>query len=184
MYPLPALTLTEKECTHIMAPAIHTTLTKACISSCISSIVRHAPTQSLGLEVPNLYMAMGTARTSLLVEHCWQKTPTGQLLQIAIKNLVLDIGLFGYIWDNTRFTSYSQWYSHHSWLYSVCSFNNEQEISLAIDHAQLYTKRVNDRALMEVASEFLQSTSELRAFNRVRILHNVVSLADVTSASG
>jgi len=184
MYPLSALTLTEKECTLIMAPAIQVALPKAGISSCISSVVRHAPTQSLGLAVPNLYTTMGTARTSLLIEHCWQKTPTGKLLQVSIENHVLDVGLFGYIWDNTRFASYSQWCSHHSWLYSVCAFNNEKEISLAIHHAQLHPKRVHDRPLMEVAAEFLTSSSDLRAFNRVRMLHNVVSLVDITSANG
>ena len=172
MHPLPALTLTEKECTSIMAPAICTALVpKAGISSCISSVVRHAPTQSLGLDVPNLYTAMGTAHTSLLLEHCWQKTPTGQLLQVAIENHVLDVGL-NFIWDNTRFASYSRWRSHHSWIYNVCAFNNEKEIALS-----LHPKRRHDRALMELASEFLNTTSELKAFNRVRMLHNVVSLA-------
>jgi len=184
MYPLSALTLTEKECTSILAPAIKVALPKAGISSCISSVVRHAPTQSLGLSVPNLYTTMGTARTSLLIEHCWQKTPTGKLLQVSIENHVLDVGLFGPIWDNTRFASYSQWCSHHSWLYSVCAFNNEKEISLAIHHAQLHPKRMHDKPLMELAARFLSSTSDLRAFNRVRMLHNVVSLADITSANG
>lgn len=184
MYPLPDLTLAEKECTSIMVPAIRVALPKAGISSCISSVVHHAPTQSLGLAVPNLYTNMGTARTSLLIKHCWQQTPTGKLLQISIEIHVLDVGLFGYIWDNTRFTAYSQWCSHHSWLYSVCSFNNKKEIPLAIHHAQLHPKRVHDRPLMEAAAEFLTSTSDLRAFNRVRILHNVVSLADITSANG
>lgn len=70
MYPLPALTLTEKECTSIMAPAIRVALPKAGISSSISSAIRHAPNQSLGLEVPNLYTTMDTARTYLLLEHC------------------------------------------------------------------------------------------------------------------
>jgi len=37
---------------------------------------------------------------------------------------------------------------------------------------------------MEVAAEFLTSSSELHAFNRVQMLHNVVSLADVASANG
>ena len=46
VYPLQALTLAEKECTSIMAPAIHTSLPKAGISSCISSVVQHAPTHS------------------------------------------------------------------------------------------------------------------------------------------
>ena len=86
--PPPALILTEqKECTSIMAPTICAALPKAGISSSISSVVRHAPIpQSLGLEVVlNLYTAMGTARTSLLLEHCWQKTPTGKLLQVTIE---------------------------------------------------------------------------------------------------
>jgi len=37
---------------------------------------------------------------------------------------------------------------------------------------------------MELASEFLNTTSELKAFNRVQMLHNVVSLANITSANG
>jgi len=184
LYPLPALTLTEKECTSIMAPAIRAALPKAGISSCISSVVRHAPTHSLGLEFPNLYTAMGTARTSFLLEHCWQKAPTGQLLQVAIENHVLDVGLFDFIWDNTHFASYSRWCSHHSWIYNICAFNNQKEIVLSLQHAQLHPKRCHDRALMELASEFVNTTSELKAFNRVRMLHNVVSLADITSANG
>jgi hypothetical protein len=36
---------------------------------------------------------------------------------------------------------------------------------------------------MKLASAFLTTTSELKAFNRVRMLHNVVSLADFTSAN-
>jgi len=37
---------------------------------------------------------------------------------------------------------------------------------------------------MELASEFLMTTSDLKAFNRVRMLQNVVSLAYITSANG
>jgi len=37
---------------------------------------------------------------------------------------------------------------------------------------------------MELASEFLTTTSELKVFNRVRMLHNVVSLIDIRSANG
>jgi len=81
-----------------MAPVIRAGIPKAGISLCISPVVRHAPsTQSLGLDVPNLYTTMGTARTSFLLEHCWQKTPTGQLLQVAIENHVLDVGLFDFM---------------------------------------------------------------------------------------
>ena len=88
------------------------------------------------------------------------------------------------IWDNTRFASYSRWCSHHSWIFNVYAFNNEKEISIAIDNAQLHPKRVHDRALMELAAEYLTSAGDLRAFNIVSMLHNVVSLSNVTFANG
>jgi len=37
---------------------------------------------------------------------------------------------------------------------------------------------------MDIASDFLSSAGELRALNRVRMLHNVVSLSDITTANG
>ena len=107
-----------------------------------------------------------------------------QLLQVAIENHVLDVGLFGLIWNNTRFVKYSLWCSHHSWIYHVCAFNNENEISLAIPHATFTPKRINDRASMDIASDFLSSGGEFRAFNRVRMRHNVVFLSDITTANG
>jgi len=68
-YPLAALTLTEKECNHIMALAIRAALPKAGFSGSMSSIFRHAPIASLGLNVTDLYTTMGTTRTALLVHH-------------------------------------------------------------------------------------------------------------------
>ena len=60
----------------------------------------------------------------------------------------VSLGIFGIIQDSRLIHS-------GAGLYSVCSFNNEQEILLSINHAQLHPKRINDRALMDMASEFL-----------------------------
>ena len=87
MYPLPALTLTEKECTSIMAPAIRAAIPKAGISSSISSVVRCSHSQPRLGSSKSLH-SMGTARTSLLLEYCWQKTPPGKLLKVAIDKCV------------------------------------------------------------------------------------------------
>jgi len=54
-HPLAVLTLTEKESSHIMAPAIRAALPKAGFSGSMSSIFRHAPISSLGLNVTDLY---------------------------------------------------------------------------------------------------------------------------------
>ena len=180
-YPLAALTLTEKECNHIMAPAIRAALPKAGFSGSMSSVFRHAPIASLGLNVTDLYTTMGTMRTALLVHHCWKQTPTGQLLRTSIENQVLEMGMYGLIWSN-KFPTYSKWCSNHSWLFHVCQFNNDHEIRVNVSHATLKPKRLHDIALMDVFQRHFDSKSELRAINRVRMLHKVVSLSDICTA--
>ena len=68
--PLAALTLTAKECTYIMAPAIKAALPRAGFSGSVSCVFRHAPNQGFSLNVMDLYSTMGTTRTALLVHHC------------------------------------------------------------------------------------------------------------------
>jgi len=67
------------------------------------------------------------------------------------------MGLYGSIWDNSRFPTYSKYCSNHAWLFHVCEFNNQHEIHLSIPHAKLSLRRINDRALMDVAADFLKA---------------------------
>jgi len=182
-YPLAALTLTEKECNHIMAPAVRAALPKAGFSGSMSSIFRHAPIGSLGLNVTDLYTTMGTTRTALLVHHSWKNTPTGQLLCTCIEIQVLEMGMYGLIWTN-KFPIYSKCCSAHSWLFHVCQFNNDHEIKLNIDHTTLKPKRLLDRAIMDTVKLHFDSKADLCAINRVRMQHIVVSLSDICSANG
>jgi len=69
--------------------------------------VRHAPTESLGLDVLDMYTEMGTLRDAFLSYHCWQQSPTGILLQGSIENQLLEMGLYGSIWDNSRFPQHT-----------------------------------------------------------------------------
>jgi len=142
-YPLAALTLTEKECTYIMAPAIRAALPRAGFSGSMSCVFRHAPNQGFGLNVIDLYSTMGTTHTALLVHHCWKKTPTGHLLHTCIENQALEMGFYGLIWHNS-FPGYAKWCSDHSWLFHVCQFNNDHEIAINIGHATLKLKRVHE----------------------------------------
>ena len=107
-YPLVACTFTEKECISIMAPAIRAALPKSGISRTMASSVRDAPVTSDGLGVPNLYKLMGTLPTALLVNQCWQRTPTRHLLHTCIEDMVLETGLYGLLWHQ-NFPAYSQW---------------------------------------------------------------------------
>ena len=73
-YPLPACTLTEKECKSIMFPAIRTALPKAGIASSISCEFRDGTIDKLGAGVLSLYHFSGTSRTSILIDQLHKKT--------------------------------------------------------------------------------------------------------------
>jgi len=55
---------------------------------------------------------------------------------------------------------------------------------LNIDHAILKPKRLLDTAIMDAAQQYFDSKADLRAINRVRMHHKVVSLSDICSANG
>jgi hypothetical protein len=93
------------------------------------------------------------------------------------------MGLYGLIWTKS-FPTYSKWCSAHSWLFHVCQFNNDHKIKLNIDHAILKPKRLLDTAIMDAAKRYFDSKADLRAINRVRMHHKVVSLSDICSANG
>jgi hypothetical protein len=166
-----------------MPPAIRAALPKSGISRTMTSSVRDAPITSGGLGVPNLYKLMGTLRTTLLVNQCWQKIPTRYLLNTCIEDMVLETGLYGLLWYQ-NFPAYSSWTSQHVWIYHVCEFNYTHEIWLNIAHADLKPRREGDQSIMPAAYQYFNSTATLRAINRVRMLHGVVNVSDITAADG
>ena len=166
-----------------MAPAIWAALPKSGISRTMASSVRDAPITSGGLGVPNLYKLMGTLRTALLVNQCWQKTPTRHLLHTCIEDMDLETGLYGLLWHQ-NFPAYSRWTSQHAWIYRVCELNYTHEIRLNISHAELKPRREGDQSIMAAGNQFFDSTAALRAINRVRMLHGVVNVRDIAAADG
>ena len=98
-YPLPACTLSEKECKSITYPAIQVALPKSGITLCIATDVRDGPSRSVGAGVLSLFHYMGTSRTSILVEHAFRDTPLGKHIRVCIEDIVIDAGLYGLIWD-------------------------------------------------------------------------------------
>ena len=79
-YPLPACTLSKRECQSIMAPALQAALPRAGINSSISVPIRNCPIAYGGAGVLSLFDYQGTSRTSMLVEQVSKRSPTGLLL--------------------------------------------------------------------------------------------------------
>ena len=182
-YSMPVSRFSKKECDYIMAPAIAIGLQKSGVNKCFPSAARHAPIQSGGLHVLSLYNEMGVARTVALIEHCHGNTPTGQFMQTNIEHLVMETGLYGTLWQMNA-DHLELWCDTRSWIFHTIKYNHDRGIQLNIEHTYIKPQRMHDKALMDLAFQFTTEPRKLKAINRVRILHEVIHLSDITTANG
>ena len=66
----------------------------------------------------------------------------------------------------------------------MCEFYYTHEIRLNIAHAELKPRREGDQSIMAAVYQYFNSAATLRAINRVRMLHRVVNISDITAADG
>ena len=182
-YCLPICRFSKKDCTYIMAPAIAIGLQKSGIAKNFPTAARHAPILKGGLHAMHMYYEMGVSRITALVEHCANKTPSGQFMHLNMEHMVMETGLYGPLWE-MDFDNYTKWTTQSTWIHHTCQFLSEENIKIHVPHFQLEPKREHDRSLMDLAHQFSQSTTILRAINRVRMLHEVIHLSDITTANG
>ena len=182
-YPLPACSLTEKDCKAIMWPALKAALPKSGISSYISSGHRDGPREYGGAGCLSLFHYQGTARTALIVEAVNRETPTGFLLHLCIEDVVLDVGQYGSLWD-MQFKRISQYIQTHSLIFHMWKYNTDHDINISLEHIQLSEQREGDTAIMGLAQRILHSRAEHRSIQTVRMKLGVIHLSDITTADG
>ena len=182
-YCLPICRFTKDDCKYIMAPVIAIGLQKSGIARNFPTAARHAPILTGGLNALHMYYEMGVARITALVEHCANDTPTGHFMKLNMEHLILETGLYGSLWE-MPFDKYTKWATQSSWIHHTCEFLSDNQIKLNIPHSTLQPQRKNDQSIMSLATQYSTSTTTLRAINRVRMLHEVVHLSDITTANG
>ena len=166
-YPLACCTLSEKDCKLIMYPAVQAALGKAGIASNLSTRARDGPITSGGAGILSLYHYQGMSRIAALIEQVVRKTPTGSQIIICIEDLVLDIGMYGRLWD-MPFEDYSKYVPKHSWIFAICEYINKHNIEINCDHATLSPNRVGDCSIMsKVCQHFNKSSDLLRSINGI-----------------
>ena len=182
-YSLPVCRFTKTQCKYIMAPAIAIGLQKSGISKNFPTPARHAPITSGGFNVLHMYNEMGVARTTALLDHCHNDTPTGKFMKMHLEHLVMESGLYGTIWTMPH-KQLTKWCTKSTWIFHTCKFQADNEIVLNIEHPTFKPQRVHDKAIMDLATQFTSSATDLQSINRVRMLHEIIHLSDLTTANG
>ena len=128
-YSLPVYRFTKTQCKYIMAPAIAIGLQKSGISKNFPTPARHAPITSGGFNDLHMYNEMGVARTTALLDHCHNDTPTGKFMKMHLEHLVMETGLYGSIWTMPH-KQLTKWCTKSTLIFHTCKYQADNEIVL------------------------------------------------------
>jgi hypothetical protein len=183
-YPLPALTLTEKQCHRIMAPVLQVTLPKTRVCRTFPRAVVYGPKGTLGLGINNLYLVQGSKHIALLHQFLDTDTITGDLLRNSIELTKMYVGhgenLFSLDFSRLGRLTPPTWISH---LWGFChKFKIKIEDGVT---SNLTPKRLNDKFIMqEIAQHREFSNTELVHINRCRMHLKVMTISDIANGNG
>ena len=125
---------------------------------------------------------MDTLRTACLIDQISRKTQLGDIMISNIEALVVDAGLFGSLWD-IPVPQITKYIATHRWMYATIEYNYEHTIKISLPHGQLKPHRAHDKPIMQCALDLFEDVYELRSVNRVRMVHNVFSLTEISLAN-
>ena len=183
-YPLPALTLTEKECKYIMAPALKAGLNASHISNTFPRDVLYGGKKEGGLNLDDIYYSQGISHLQILQQHIDQPTITGDLLRESIEAATLELG-----YSKNFFLLPFNIFSRHlteCWIENLWKFASDNTITIQ-NHVtpKLQPERENDIFIMEdIINLGNFGTTDLKRINACRLYLQVTTLSDITEGNG
>ena len=124
----PALTITNADANHIMAPILMSGLNALGMQCYLPWTVVYAPLKYQGLAIPNLYVETGIQQSMLLLQETLTNSPTGLLLHMSIEATKVEIGIGGSLFEQP-FVCYGplamDYWVKHTW-----RFLSEHEITI------------------------------------------------------
>ena len=181
-YATPALTITKKQWTSILAPLAKCNLQSIGVCSTFPKVLREGSTQHMGLNLKCMYKTQEIQKVEKYLLFRNHKGLVGQMLRLNEESLLLELGVSGSLYD-ADFTSL-----HHlatpSWIKTLWQFLSTYLIRIPMASTPLTPTKQHDFFLIE---EFLKAGythSKLVALNTCRKYLQVVTLGDITTANG
>ena len=165
-YGLPALTLTEAECTELMWKILKTYLPKSKINQYIKRDVLYGGIGKQGLGLRNLFLTQGVSHVISIVEHLWKETITGYLIRASLENIQLAVRMNIAILD-TDFLQFEHLLPTDSWIRQTWHFMSTHNITLKDNTPKIHPQRQNDVILMERFKSKGFSTTTMNYLNEV-----------------
>ena len=91
-FPLPVLSLSESQCSHLQSPALNVFLNKIHLNRNTARSIIHGPKEYGGLGIPHAYFLQSNGQLKLFIGHLRAQDKTAQLILISMSNLQLITG--------------------------------------------------------------------------------------------
>jgi hypothetical protein len=182
LYATPALTITNGEANHIMAPILMSGLNALGMQRHLPRAVVYAPLKYQGLAVPNLYVETGIQHISLVLQETYRNSPTGKLLRMSIEAAKVEVGVGGplFMQPFERFGTLAT----ESWVKHTWQFLSEYGITIEDKVGDIRLRRHGDEFLTRIFAQHGYKGAALKRLNACRLFLQVETLSDITTADG
>ena len=184
IYPLPAMTVTDKTLYKVSNKLYWASLPKCGIVRTFPKVYRHLPHKYQGLQLPDLYIEQESAKLRELISFSYQNSVVWDQIKLGLETLQHLLGLSDVIYNfpYDRF----QGLCDHSWITSQWQFiSNQSNITIQGWRKKRPLQRLHDSFLMEkFAACQAITTDELGKLNKCRTYLQVWTLSDITDGAG
>ena len=163
-YPLVATTLSRKNVTFIMAPAITAGLQSSGFGKSFPREILYAPPSTQGMGVTNLFHKQYIRHIKDIIDQTWRQSPSEKFILMIVEAFKLEAGLEGYVFQSETKVVWLN--TPRLWIADTLSYCQEYGIRFREPGQTLGRKRIKDIVLMSAILLFPFSKEVLQAVNR------------------
>ena len=139
-------------------------LPKAGIPASIPLSLQHAPVRDFDFGIVDPYISQSCLWVQSIVDNIWTSSLTGTLLQIAIADAQLKMGVTS---DLSDYPSWNplQWLTTASWIRSCIEFVWKHGVRISPLGTTLPPPQIRDKGIIEAFTMFIDNTMTLQCLN-------------------
>jgi hypothetical protein len=185
-WPLPCMSITERDSNRLMRPVLMAALPKMGVVSTLGYDYIYGSSDFQGLGIPELYHSGFSTQIEILVEHIWKSSQLGHFLQMVIQEYILETGSSQHPLLPSPRTRIDKWVlTDNTWFVALRSYLIKSNIRVRLPIPLLTPLRDNDTTIMDALDGSLQlSALELKDVNTCRIYKKVTFLSDIATGDG
>jgi hypothetical protein len=185
-YPLPCMTITDKEGKQILRPLLSASLPRMGVIPTLGYDFVYGSSSLYGLGIPELFHTCYSRQLEMLIQHSWRKTQTGKLITILREEFFIEAGTSRKLFEEPQGSRIEQWLlTKNTWIRGLRRYAIDHNINMDMREKTFHSHRDNDQFFMDAMDAEKSLTSpELKAINICRIFKKVMVLSDIMSGDG